>query len=64
MSRNAITALRADSTRGDSVLTTMPSWTCVWHAIWSFGAFSTSTRQMRQLPAIDRPGCQQKCGIS
>ena len=38
---------------GDLVNTFMPSDTGVAHAGSGFGAFSTSTRHMRQLAAID-----------
>ena len=41
---------------GDCVRTTMPSATCVAQAIWSFGAFSMSTRHMRHTPATGSPG--------
>jgi hypothetical protein len=37
----------------------MPSVTRVLQAIWSFGAFSISTRHIRQLPEMVSPGCQQ-----
>ncbi len=43
-------------TRSFCVCTTMPSVTRVLQAICSFGTFSISTRHMRQLPAIVRPG--------
>src|SRR5262245_265072 len=46
-----------------SVRTTMQSVTWVLQAIWSLGAFSTSTRHMRQLPSTGRSGCQQKWGM-
>jgi hypothetical protein len=39
---------------GHCVRTTMPSITGVAQAGRGFGAFSTSTRHMRQLAAIDR----------
>jgi hypothetical protein len=39
------------------VWTTMPSVITVLQAIWSFGIFSTSTMQVRQLPFIVRSGC-------
>ena len=40
---------------------TMPSATTVLQAICSFGIFSTSIMQVRQLPSTGRSGCQQKC---
>ena len=51
--------LRGDGLRARCVCTTMPSVTRVLQAICSFGDFSISTRHMRQLPAIESPGCQQ-----
>jgi hypothetical protein len=54
MSRNSIIPARASSTWGERVRTTIPSATCVEQAICSLGAFSISTRHMRQLPATDR----------
>ena len=48
--------IRPSSAFSFFVWTTMPSATGVLQAIWSFGFFSTSTRQMRQLPAMERPG--------
>ena len=40
----------------------MPSVAGVAHAGSGLGAFSTWTRHMRQLAAIDSLRCQQKCG--
>ena len=51
-----MTPWRASRTFGLSVRTTMPSATTVEQEIRSFGSFSTSTRQIRQLPAIDSFG--------
>ncbi len=59
MRKNSIIASRAFFTRSVSVRTTIPSATGVEHAITSFGAFSTSTRHIRQLPEMESPGCQQ-----
>ena len=42
-----------------SVRTTMPSFTGVLHAIWSFGKPSISTWQSRQDPSMESFGCQQ-----
>ena len=53
MSRNSITARCAPMARGDFVKTFMPSATGVAQAGSGFGAFSTSTRHMRQLAATD-----------
>jgi hypothetical protein len=58
-SRNSRTARWAAFVFSLAVCTTMPSVTRVLHAIWSFGIFSISTTHIRQLPAIERPGCQQ-----
>ena len=52
MSRNSIVAFCAASARGERVKTFMPSVTGVAQAGIGFGAFSTSTRHMRQLAAI------------
>jgi len=41
----------------------MPSLITVLQAICSFGIFSTSTMQVRQLPSTERSGCQQKYWI-
>ena len=51
MSRNSIVARCAPMARGDLVKTFMPSVTGVAQAGSGFGAFSTSTRHMRQLAA-------------
>ncbi len=51
MSRNSIVARCAPTAFGDLVNTFMPSATGVAHAGSGFGAFSTSTRHMRQLAA-------------
>ena len=55
--------LRRARTGSESVLTRMPGVTGMLQAISiqppPFGS-STSTTQMRQLPAIDSDGCQQK----
>src|SRR5262245_39965051 len=63
-SRNSSVVRCADCAFSEEVRTTMPSVTTVLHAICSLGAFSTSTRHMRQLPSTGRSGCQQKCGTS
>ena len=47
-SRNSSIDLRASTTLGESVRTTMPSATGNVQPGSSFGAFSTSTRHMRQ----------------
>src|SRR5438128_4525558 len=49
-------ARRPSSALGFLVCTTIPSVTGVLQAIWSLGVFSISTRQMRQLPAIESAG--------
>jgi hypothetical protein len=54
--RNSRTAFCAVFVFSLVVWTTMPSATRVLHAIWSFGDFSISTRHIRQLPEIERPG--------
>jgi hypothetical protein len=55
-SRNSITARRALRAFSERVWTTMPSDTRVLQAMAGLGIFSTSTRQMRQLPATLSPG--------
>ena len=52
-SRTPVTALRTFSV---SVRTTIPSLTTVEQAVCSFGNFSTSTRHIRQFPAIESFG--------
>jgi hypothetical protein len=52
ISRNSIVAFCAEIAFGDFVKTFMPSATGVAQAGNGFGAFSTSTRHMRQLAAI------------
>src|SRR5262249_11268289 len=64
MRRNSRMASCASFTFGLFVWTTMPSAATVEHEIASFGIFSTSTRHIRQLPAIVRPGCQQYRGTN
>jgi hypothetical protein len=54
ISRNSITPLRAFCTSGVLVLITMLSAAGIAQDAMGFGAFSCSTRHMRQLPAIDR----------
>src|SRR3954463_9744597 len=64
-SRNSTIAFCACFTRSDVVITTMPSFTGVEHAVWSFGMPSISTRHMRQGPTgAPSLGSQQKRGIS
>ena len=53
MSRNSITLFCAVLASAEAVFTFMPSVTGVAQAGRGFGAFSTSTRHMRQLAAID-----------
>ncbi len=53
ISRNSIVAFWAAMARGDLVKIFMPSATGVAQAGSGFGAFSTSTRHIRQLAAID-----------
>ena len=53
MSRNSITPFCASFAALECVQTFMPSVTGVAHAGSGLGAFSTSTRHMRQLAAID-----------
>src|SRR5580698_4187889 len=50
--RNSITPSRALWVSGELVLTTMPGCTGQAHDATGFGALSTSTRHIRQLPAI------------
>jgi hypothetical protein len=50
ISRNSTTASWACFTRSDVVTTTIPSFTGVEHAVWSFGMPSISTRHMRHAP--------------
>ena len=52
MSRNSIVARCAPTAFGDLVKTFMPSATGVEQAGSGFGAFSTSTRHMRQFAAM------------
>ena len=52
MSRNSITPFCASFATFEVVQTFMPSATGVAHAGIGFGAFSISTRHMRQLAAI------------
>ncbi len=52
MSRNSIVARCAATALGDFVKTFMPSATGVAQAGKGLGAFSTSTKHMRQLAAI------------
>src|SRR5512137_835897 len=63
---NCIVALRRAFTPSESVSTRMPSVTGMLQAIsiqLSPSLPSTSTTQMRQLPAIERSLCQQKYGM-
>jgi hypothetical protein len=53
MSRNSITPFWAVTALSEWVRTTMPSATGVAQAGSGLGAFSTSTRHMRQLAAMD-----------
>ena len=53
MSRNSITAFWAPAARAEAVRTFIPSITGVAHAGRGLGAFSTSTRHMRQFAAMD-----------
>ncbi len=62
MSRNSITPFCAATAWSECVQTFMPSVTGVAHAGIGFGAFSTCTRHMRQLAAIESFLWQQKCG--
>jgi hypothetical protein len=56
ISRNSITPFCAFLAAGECVFTFMPSVTGVAQAGSGLGAFSTSTRHMRQLAAIDSFG--------
>ena len=56
MSNSSSTPMRPCFACSDWVRTTIPSATVVAQAIWSFGAFSTSTRHMRHTPATGSPG--------
>ena len=62
MSRNSITSERAFLASSESVRISIPSEHVRLQATVqgnrSFGC-TTSTWQMRQLPAMERPGCQQ-----
>ncbi len=49
-----MTPSRAFFTSGVSVLIFIPGPAGIAHDATGFGLFSTSTRHMRQLPAIDR----------
>ena len=53
MSNSSITPSRALRTTSLSVWTTIPSPAGMAQEAIGFGDFSTSTRHMRQLPAID-----------
>ena len=53
MSRNSITAFCAVTASSECVHAFMPSATGVAHAGSGFGAFSTCTRHIRQLAAIE-----------
>ena len=53
MSRNSIVPFCASRASLDAVLTTMSGMTGVAQAGKGFGAFSTSTRHMRQLAATE-----------
>ena len=53
MSKNSIVAFCAPMARGDFVKIFMPSITGVAQAGSGLGAFSTSTRHMRQFAATD-----------
>src|SRR6185312_11321331 len=64
MSRNSITPLRAFLAFSLSVWITMPSAAGIAQEAIGFGAFSCSTRHMRQLPAIARRSWKQKCATS
>src|SRR5512144_2062391 len=61
--RNCSVALRCSRTSSESVSTRWPSATGMLHAISTQFLPSGWTTQMRQLPAIDRFGCQQKYGM-
>ncbi len=60
---NCIVALRCSRTRSESVSTRMPSVTGMLQAISTQFLPSSCTTQMRQLPATDSYGCQQKYGM-
>src|SRR5471032_711599 len=64
MSRNSITPLRAFCAFSDLVWITMLSVAGIAQEAIGFGAFSCSTRHMRQLPAIAKRSWKQKCGTS
>lgn len=53
-SKNSITPSRAFLTMGELVKIFIPGAAGIAHAATGFGAFSISTRHMRQLPATDR----------
>ena len=53
MRRNSITPFCALTADADCVQTFMPSMAGVAHAGSGFGAFSTSTRHIRQLAAME-----------
>jgi hypothetical protein len=53
MSKNSITDFWASTALAECVNTFMPGITGVAHAGNALGAFSTSTKHMRQLAAID-----------
>ena len=59
MSMYSSTPLRAASTSGPSVHTSMPSATGHMQETSSLREFETFTRHMRQLPCGCSPGCQQ-----
>jgi len=61
--RNCITILRCAFTRSESVNTRNPSVTGMLQAISTQLRPSTCTTQIRQLPATDSCGCQQKYGM-
>jgi hypothetical protein len=52
-SKNSITPSRAFLTNGVVVLIAMPGMAGIAHDATGFGAFTTSTRHIRQFPAID-----------
>src|SRR5688500_5449704 len=58
------TAARLLAAAVDVVETRIPSAASVAHAAVSFGAPSTDTRQMRQLPTTGSSGYQHSVGIS
>ena len=53
MSKNSITLFCAATALSEQVCTTMPLVAGVAHAGIALGAFSTSTRHMRQFAAMD-----------